>query len=138
MDFERQLWNSGGPRPLPTPSVTECYKIMREVEPFLILAHPSIYGLSPAEMNPLLQEWKREIGLLGIEAHYMGNMHVEWRRLAEENGLIVTPGSDSHNGFRPHCLDTSPPAEANPRPSLPVIHDGQTDIHRLIDLLDNA
>ncbi len=97
--FEREVWTALGKTPLPTPSITECYDIIREVKPCLILAHPSCYGLTPKEIEPLVLEWKREIGLCGIESHYMGRIASEWKSFAEDHGLIISCGSDSHSGF---------------------------------------
>lgn len=97
--FEREMWKSSGTVPLPTPSITECYDLFRDVRPYLILAHPSYYGVAPEILDPLVSEWKREIGLRGIESHYMGRMEPRWRDFARKHNLEISSGSDSHIGF---------------------------------------
>ncbi len=63
-----------------------------------VLAHPGKSGLTPEKLRMLLPAWI-EAGLGGLEAwhasHALGDA-LCYERIARENGLLVTGGSDCH------------------------------------------
>lgn len=68
-----------------------------------ILAHPLLYHMSDATLQKLINEMK-EAGLDGIEAIYCTYTPSEERqmkKLAEQNGLLISGGSDFHGTTKP-------------------------------------
>jgi len=104
--YERQTWQRAGLRPKPSPFITQAYGMFREARPVVTLAHPMLYAWTMEGALPLLQEWKQEINLAALEAHYGGNLSLEWKRAADDLGLLCSVGSDSHragySGNHPH------------------------------------
>jgi len=67
------------------------------------LAHPLEYCLSPQELNKQVQELA-SFGLNGIEAIYTTHsteMTTQFKKIAEQSGLIITGGSDFHGKHKP-------------------------------------
>ncbi|MGH2615228.1 MAG: hypothetical protein ACRDJC_08315, partial [Thermomicrobiales bacterium] len=74
-----------------------------------VVAHPgrsdSVGALSPEDLDRMLAE----IPIDGLEAHYRSHTDEQtalYRRLADEKGLLISAGSDSHAPHQP----------VNPRP----------------------
>lgn len=68
-----------------------------------ILAHPLLYHMSDATLQKLIDEMK-EAGLDGIEGIYCTYTPSEERhmkKLAEQNGLLISGGSDFHGTTKP-------------------------------------
>lgn len=68
-----------------------------------ILAHPLLYHLKPAVLQQLIDDTK-QAGLDGIEAVYSTYTAADEqyvKRLARENGLLVSGGSDFHGANKP-------------------------------------
>ena len=127
-DLEARVWKQSGVQPLPTPSITDAYPIYREVRPAVILAHPMLYRRSPAELKPYIQEWQREMGLVGLECHYGGELDGPWKALADQLGLLVSAGSDRHAAY----------VASEPKASVPVVDETQADIPALLEALRAA
>jgi len=84
--------------PRPEFRVSEAIGIIRETGGVAVLAHPMELGMSDANMESLIHEWKEQ-GLSGMEVYHpsTGNQHVRFLLgLAEREGLLVTGGSDFH------------------------------------------
>lgn len=69
-----------------------------------ILAHPILYHLGNDTMNKLIK-YLCNCGLTGLEAIYstysMGE-EIQMRKLAKENHLLISGGSDFHGANKPH------------------------------------
>ena len=103
--FERYIGENGPcfmPREKLTPEQT--IKLVLDAGGVPVLAHPTLYHLGNSEMNKLLLYLCRS-GLKGIEAMYstysMGE-ELQMRKLAKENHLIISGGSDYHGGNKPY------------------------------------
>ena len=69
-----------------------------------ILAHPTLYHLGNTEMNKLLN-YLCKAGLKGIEAIYSTysiGEEIQIKKLAKENHLIISGGSDFHGANKPY------------------------------------
>ena len=129
LELEKKLWNSAGRFPAPTPVINEAFDIIRETRPRVTLAHPHKYNLDPAALKPLLIEWMGTIGLFALELHYEGRLVSEYRPLADELGLLISVGSDSHNLWKTPGRETS-------SGGLPVLDDELTEnAEILLDML---
>lgn len=130
--YEKRTWEGSGLRPRPSPFITEAYGMFREARPVVTLAHPMLYAWRMEEALPLLEEWKREINLAALEAHYGGRLSSEWKRAADDLDLLCSVGSDSHragySGNHPH---TKAPL------ALPVVGD-EIEVDRLLELFRGA
>ncbi|MCD6364774.1 MAG: hypothetical protein J7M14_02745 [Planctomycetes bacterium] len=127
-EYERQVWAKTGVKPLPTPNISEAYDICHKAKPAVILAHPMHIGLTPQELRPFIEEWKAEMGLVALEAHYAGQFYGEWKVLADEMGLLVSAGSDTHSlydGVKGYG-------------ALPVVEPEEADIPALLEVLRAA
>lgn len=103
--FDRYIGENGPcyiPREKLTPDQT--IKLITQAGGVAILAHPTLYHLGNAEMNKLLSYLCRA-GLKGIEAiystHSLGE-EIQIRKLAKENHLIISGGSDYHGKNKPY------------------------------------
>lgn len=103
--FERYIGENGPcymPREKLTPEQT--IHLITQAGGIAILAHPTLYHLGDSEMNKLISSLCRS-GLKGIEAIYstytMGE-EIYIRKLARENHLIISGGSDYHGANKPY------------------------------------
>lgn len=103
--FDRYIGENGPcymPREKLTPEQT--IHLITQAGGIAILAHPTLYHLGDTEMNKLLSYLCRA-GLKGIEAIYstytMGE-EIQMRKLARENHLIISGGSDYHGANKPY------------------------------------
>lgn len=63
-----------------------------------VLAHPALMKYEAVEREKVVDSWI-DAGLMGIEAHHPSMdtaQQQNWKRFAEDRGLIVTAGSDYH------------------------------------------
>jgi len=70
-----------------------------------VMAHPGLIPLGEAELAARVASLAADDHLDGIEAHYSQHSPEQTRRflrIAEENDLIVTAGSDYHGTPKPH------------------------------------
>ena len=78
--------------------VTQVVRLLKEEGAVPVVAHPGLLKMEMGELRPLLREWM-DAGLMGLEAYHpshLPNMIQTYDRLARENGLLVTGGSDFH------------------------------------------
>jgi len=63
-----------------------------------VLAHPALIQWPMERILPLIKAWK-EAGLMGLEVYHPCNRgdYAKWDRLARQQGLLVTGGSDFHD-----------------------------------------
>lgn len=81
----------------------DAVRLIKEAGGTAILAHPLLYHMSDTTLQQLLTEMK-EAGLDGIEAIYCTYTPSEERqmkKLALENGLLISGGSDFHGTTKP-------------------------------------
>lgn len=79
-------------------------RLIKEAGGIAILAHPLLYHMSDATLQKLIDEMKNA-GLDGIEAVYCTYTPSEERqmkKLAEENDLLISGGSDFHGTTKPN------------------------------------
>ena len=121
-ELEKLLWRACGIFPEPTPAINNAFIAFQTARPLVTLAHPHKYQLSPAELEPLLIEWKRNIGLTALELHYGGDIQTDYLPLAESLGLFVSAGSDTHAMWQ----RSNPTGQAAELPVLGGIWEPQT------------
>jgi len=128
LGFEQEVWAKAGIEPDPTPPITEAYAIFGAAGAAVTLAHPMKHPPTPEEFRPLIEEWRREIGLIAIEAHYGGVFDPRYKALADELALLTSAGGDVH----------FPYDATRPNDGVPVIEHDQADIPKLLDALRAA
>ena len=77
---------------------TDAVRLIKEAGGTAILAHPLLYGLSNTNLQKMIDELK-PVGLDGLEAiysTYTTGEEQQMKRLARENGLLFSGGSDFH------------------------------------------
>ena len=81
---------------------TDAVRLIKEAGGTAILAHPLLYGLSNTNLQKMIDELK-PAGLDGLEAIYSTYTGEEqqMKRLARENGLLISGGSDFHGSNKP-------------------------------------
>ncbi len=78
--------------------VTQVVRLLKEEGAVPVVAHPGLMKMEMGDLRPLLYEWI-DAGLMGLEVYHpshLPNMIQTYDRLARENGLLVTGGSDFH------------------------------------------
>lgn len=102
--FDRYL-NKGSPAYLPRPTMTaaEAVVLLRERGAIPVLAHPGLIHWPMDKLLSKLREWQ-DAGLRGIEVYHPANRghYAYWDDYARKNGLLVTGGSDYHDGAPGH------------------------------------
>ena len=97
--FDRFL-GSGRPAYVPrqTPTASQAIAFLRSRGAVPVLAHPSEIKLPIESFLPLLRQWM-DAGLQGLEVYHPSNRgsYDKWLRIARENRLLVTGGSDFHD-----------------------------------------
>ncbi len=81
----------------------EAVSLIRQAGGVAILAHPLLYHMSSASLQKLIDELK-EAGLDGIEAIYSTYTTGEEqlvKKIAAQNGLLISGGSDFHGSNKP-------------------------------------
>lgn len=82
---------------------TDAVKLIKQAGGIAILAHPLLYHMSTVNLQKLIDELK-EAGLDAIEAIYSTYTTGEeqlMKRIAKENGLLISGGSDFHGSNKP-------------------------------------
>lgn len=82
---------------------TDAVRLIKEAGGTAILAHPLLYGLSNTNLQKMIDELK-PVGLDGLEAiysTYTTREEQQMKRLARENGLLISGGSDFHGSNKP-------------------------------------
>lgn len=82
---------------------TDAVRLIKEAGGTAILAHPLLYGLSNTNLQKMIDELK-PVGLDGLEAiysTYTTGEEQQMKRLARENGLLISGGSDFHDSNKP-------------------------------------
>lgn len=70
-----------------------------------VVAHPALMPYEAQTIPALLDKWQAQ-GLMGIEAYHPMHNPEEcrfWEKTARDRGLLVTGGSDFHDGLPPHA-----------------------------------
>ncbi|NLD82624.1 MAG: PHP domain-containing protein [Clostridiales bacterium] len=102
--FDRLL-GRGCPAYVPreAPSASRAISLLRERGAVPVLAHPALIRWPAERMGPMLKAWQ-DAGLMGVEVYHPANRDVYplWDRWARERGLLVTGGSDYHDGSGAH------------------------------------
>ena len=102
--FEKYL-SKGRPAYVPrvTMSASQAISLLRERGAVPVLAHPGLLKWPAERFLPLLDAWQ-EAGLMGLEVYHPGNADnfPYWDRLARQRHLLVTGGSDYHDGSPRH------------------------------------
>lgn len=81
----------------------DAVKLIKEAGGVAILAHPLLYHMSSVRLQELIDDLKA-VGLDGIEAiystHTVGEEQLV-KRIAKENELLISGGSDFHGANKP-------------------------------------
>ena len=102
--FEKYL-RKGRPAYLPrrTMSASQAIALLRQRNAVPVLAHPGLIKWPLEKLLPMLRMWQ-EAGLRGIEVYHHANKgsFAYWDEYARKHGLLVTGGSDYHDGTSSH------------------------------------
>ena len=103
--FERYI-GANGPCYVPREKMlpARAIELIRAAKGVPVLAHPVLYHLGTESMNKLMGYLCRS-GIAGLEAiysTYSTGEEIQMRRLARENHLIISGGSDYHGANKPH------------------------------------
>ncbi len=100
-----QYLGKGRPAYLPRTTMTaaQAVSLLRDRGAVPVLAHPGLIHWPLERLLPMLKVWQ-EAGLMGIEVYHPANQgnYPYWDRLARQRGLLVTGGSDFHDGTSSH------------------------------------
>lgn len=80
-------------------AASEAIALLRREGAVPVLAHPALIPWPMERLLPLIKAWQ-EAGLMGIEVYHPANsaIYPSLDRLARQRGLLVTGGSDFHDG----------------------------------------
>ena len=102
--FEQYL-GKGRPAYLPRAPMTasQAITLLRDRGAVPVLAHPGLIRWPLERLLPMLKVWQ-DAGLRGIEVYHPANQgnYPYWDQLARRRGLLVTGGSDFHDGTSSH------------------------------------
>lgn len=102
--FDKYL-GKGRPAYLPRATMTasQAISLLRDRGAVPVLAHPGLIRWPMERLLPMLQVWQNA-GLRGIEVYHPANQgnYAFWDRLARQRDLLVTGGSDFHDGTSSH------------------------------------
>lgn len=81
-------------------AASEAIALLRQEGGVPVLAHPALIPWPMERLLPLLRAWQ-DAGLMGMEVYHPANSAVYpmLDRLARQRGLLVTGGSDFHDGI---------------------------------------
>lgn len=100
-----QYLGKGRPAYLPRATMTasQAISLLRDRGAVPVLAHPGLIRWPLERLLPMLKVWQ-EAGLRGIEVYHPANQgnYSYWDSLARQRGLLVTGGSDFHDGTSSH------------------------------------
>ena len=125
--FDRYL-NDHGPCFVPRDKMPceKTIQLIHDAGGIAILAHPVLYKMSSTALSDMVSHLKKH-GLDGIEAIYSTYTpadEVQIRKLARENNLLISGGSDFHGTNKPHI------ALGNGKGNLKVPFDVLTNLRR--------
>ncbi len=102
--FEKYI-GKGKPAYLPRKTMTaaQAVSLLRDCGAVPVLAHPGLIRWPLERLLPMLKVWQAA-GLRGLEVYHPANAgnYPYWDKLARERGLLVTGGSDFHDGTSSH------------------------------------
>ena len=80
-------------------TATQAVSLLRERGAVPVLAHPGLLKWPMERLLPMLDAWQ-DAGLMGLEVYHPANSdnYPAWDRLARQRRLLVTGGSDFHDG----------------------------------------
>ncbi len=89
--------------PRATMTASQAISLLRDRGAVPVLAHPGLIRWPLERLLPMLKVWQ-DAGLRGIEVYHPANQanYPYWARLARQRGLLVTGGSDFHDGTSSH------------------------------------
>lgn len=89
--------------PRDTMTASQAISLLRDRGAVPVLAHPGLIRWPLEKLLPMLKIWQ-DAGLRGIEVYHPANQgnYPYWDRLARQRGLLVTGGSDFHDGTSSH------------------------------------
>ncbi len=91
----------GKPAYLPRATMTaaQAISLLHDRGAVPVLAHPGLIRWPMERLLPMLKVWQ-DAGLRGLEVYHPANQgnYPSWDRLARQRGLLVTGGSDYHDG----------------------------------------
>lgn len=100
-----QYLGKGRPAYLPRATMTasQAISLLRSRGAVPVLAHPGLIRWPIEKLLPMMKVWQ-EAGLRGLEVYHPANQgnYPYWDRLARQRGLLVTGGSDFHDGTSSH------------------------------------
>jgi hypothetical protein len=82
----------------------DAIRLIKQAGGIAVLAHPVLYHYNQERFQTILQELKKA-GLDAIEAIYTTNAPGDernFKRIAKENDLLISGGSDFHGSNKPH------------------------------------
>ena len=84
--------------PRETPAASRAISLLRSRGVVPVLAHPGLIAWPRERLLPMLRQWI-EAGLMGLEVYHPANRldYPLWDRIARQNDLLVTGGSDFHD-----------------------------------------
>ena len=106
-DAFRRLIGKGCPAYVPRAyfAASKAVTMLRERHAVPVAAHPGLIRWPQEKLTPMLDVWQ-DAGLMGMEVYHPANQenYPMWDRIAREHGLLVTGGSDYHDGTPGHGL----------------------------------
>lgn len=104
-DAFQRLIGKGCPAYVPRRPIaaSEIIALLRSQRAVPVAAHPALIKWPMEKLLPMLKVWQ-DAGLMGIEVYHPANrdVYAYWDRYAREHGLLVTGGSDYHDGAPGH------------------------------------
>jgi predicted metal-dependent phosphoesterase TrpH len=102
--FVRYLGRGGSAHiPKERLSRRDAVELIRAAGGVPVLAHPNQTQLEGADLERMVRELK-DFGLIGLETRYSGYTKKQcrrFRRIAQDNGLLESGGSDFHGSIKP-------------------------------------
>ena len=90
-------------QPRATMTASQAISLLRDCGAVPVLAHPGLIRWPLERLLPMLKVWQAA-GLRGLEVYHPANKgnYPYWDKLARQRGLLVTGGSDFHDGTSSH------------------------------------
>lgn len=84
-------------------AASKAVAMLRERNAVPVAAHPELIKWPAEKLLPMLKAWQ-DAGLMGIEVYHPANKdrYAQWDRYARQHRLLVTGGSDYHDGSPGH------------------------------------
>ncbi len=86
-------------------AASKAIRLLRERRAVPVAAHPALIHWSTEKLLPMMKVWQ-DAGLMGVEVYHPANRDVYsfWDRYARQHHLLVTGGSDYHDGTPGHGM----------------------------------